>query len=75
MSVFDSYSSPQSSGVFESETNLSLDVKQANFAFLSSMERGSLALPPSRMEENAHDGAEVDNEGSEVDFRIFKAID
>ncbi len=60
MSAFDPHSSPQLSGAFETEANLSLDVKQANFAFLSSMERGSYNdLPPSRMEETVHDGSEV----------------
>ncbi len=58
MSVVDSHSSPQLSGAFETETNVSLDVKQANFAFLSSMERGSL-LPSSQMDQNVHEGSEV----------------
>jgi hypothetical protein len=60
MSVFDSHSSDQLSGAFETEANSSLEVKQANFAFLSSMERGNDTLPPSRKEENIHEDSEVD---------------
>ncbi len=62
MSVFDSHSSDQLSGAFETEANSSLEVKQANFAFLSSMERerGNHTLPLSRKEENIHEDSEVD---------------
>jgi hypothetical protein len=62
MSLLDPHSSHQLSGTSESsgtEASLSLQVKQANFAFLSSMERGSHPLSPSRLEETMHDDSEV----------------